>query len=474
MLPSGSVSKPSKDQYLNCIRCGLCLAVCPTYREYLSETTSPRGRVALARKGLEGALELSPNLAGQMYACFDCLACNDICPVGICPADLALEMRHVQEQIRPVCWKQTLFGGLISKPNRMEAATWPLRVYEKLGIRRLVYALGLCSLLPDKIRDLEAMLPHLPQRPLRQMLPEVTQANVVVPVSARDVVVPVPAYHPESRTGRGGETRYRVGFFLGCAQSLMFAEESAASVRILARNGCTVVTPKETVCCGMPALGYGRTDLVREQARVNIALFEKANVETIVTDCATCGSTLKDYDKLLADDPAWAARAAAFSSRVRDVSEFLMSIPLEKPQGRIDARVTYHDSCHLRRGQGVWKQPRELLKMIDGLEFVELPEADWCCGSAGSQLITHYETSLKVLKRKADNIASTQADYIASGCPGCQMQLTLGMRRQGLDVQVVHPIALLDRAYRQQESEVSRLRQNQEISHSGVKRKNDG
>lgn len=416
-----SVQTPSEDFYLNCIRCGLCLAVCPTYREYLSETASPRGRVALARKGLEGELELGPNLVEQMYACFDCLACNEICPVGIRPAELALEMRAMQEQLRPEAWKKALFGNLIPKPGRMELATWPLRLYEKLGIRRLVYALGLRKLLPSRLRDMEAMLPHLPQRPLRRVLPEVTPAR--------------------------GESRYRVGFFLGCAQSLMFAEESAASVRILARNGCTVVTPKETVCCGMPALGYGRPDLVREQARHNIELFERADVEVIVTDCATCGSTLKDYGKLLADDPAWAARAAAFSSRVRDVSEFLMSIPLEKPQGRIEARVTYHDPCHLRRGQGVWKQPRELLKMIDGLEFVELPEADWCCGSAGSQLITHYETSLKVLKRKTDNLASMQADYIASGCPGCQMQLNVGVRRQGLDVQVVHPIELLDRAY---------------------------
>jgi glycolate oxidase iron-sulfur subunit len=198
----------------------------------------------------------------------------------------------------------------------------------------------------------------------------------------------------------------------------------------------------------MPALGYGRLDLVQEQARYNIALFEQANVETIVTDCATCGSTLKEYGKFLADDPAWAERSAAFSARVRDISEFLMSIPLEKPQGRLEARVTYHDPCHLRRGQGVWKQPRELLQMIDGIEFVELPEADWCCGSAGSQLITHYETSLKVLQRKTDNLASTQSDFVASGCPGCQMQLNAGVQRAGLEVKVVHPVELLDGAYR--------------------------
>ncbi len=145
--------------------------------------------------------------------------------------------------------------------------------------------------------------------------------------------------------------------------------------------------------------------------------------------------------------PDWAERAANFSASVRDISEFLLSIPLEKPQGRVEARVTYHDPCHLRRGQNVWKEPRALLQMIDGLEFVELPEADWCCGSAGSQLITHYETSLKVLKRKTDNLASTGADYIASGCPGCQMQLNVGVQRAGLNVKVVHPVALLDQAY---------------------------
>jgi len=416
-----NLTQPSEEQYLNCIRCGLCLAVCPTYREYLSETASPRGRVALARKGLEGDLELSPNLFEQMYACFDCLACNEICPVGIRPADLALGMRVLQEERKPASWKQKLFGSLIPKPARMEAATWPLRQYERLGLRWLVYKLGLRRLLPAQLRDMEAMLPHLPQRPLRQVLPEVTEAS--------------------------GESKYRVGFFLGCAQSLMFAEESAASVRVMARNSCMVITPKDTVCCGMPARGYGREDLVREQARFNIDLFEKADVEVIVTDCATCGSTLKDYGAILTDDPAWAARAAVFSAKVRDVSEFLMSIPLEKPAGRLDARVTYHDPCHLRRGQGVWKQPRALLQMIDGLEFIELPEADWCCGSAGSQLITHYETSLKVLKRKTDNLASTRAEYIATGCPGCQMQLNVGVRRRRSDVKVVHPVSLLDMAY---------------------------
>ncbi len=415
------LTKPKESEYLNCIRCGLCLATCPTYREYLKETASPRGRVALARKGLEGQLELSPNLIEQMYGCFACMACNELCPVGIRPADLALSMRHVQEQIRPAKWKQWLFGGLVSHAGRMEIMTWPLRLYERLGIRRLIYMLGLNRLLPNKIRDLEAMLPRLPQRPLRRVLPEIAMAY--------------------------GEERYRVGFFLGCAQSLLFADESAATLRVLARNGCTIITPKEIECCGMPARGYGRMDLVKKQARHNIAVFERCNVDKIITDCATCGSTLKEYGSLLADDAEWAARAEAFERKVRDISEFLCEIPMRKPAKRVEARVTYHDPCHLRRGQQVWKEPRKILSLIEGLEFVELPEADWCCGSAGSQLITHYDTSWKVLDRKLDNVAKTEARILASGCPGCQMQLNTGLQRRGLPVRVVHPVTLLDEAY---------------------------
>jgi len=419
--------QPQETDYLNCIRCGLCLAVCPTYREYKNETASPRGRVALARKGLEEELELTPNLVEQMYSCLACLACNDICPVGIKPADLSVEMRHVQEQINPSGWKNTLFGGVISKPGRMELATLPLRLYQSLGLRKLVYTLGIRKLMPGQLRDMEGMLPHQPTRPLRQVLPEITPAK--------------------------GESKHRVGFFLGCAQSLMFAEESAATVRVLARNGCTVITPKDTTCCGMPAAGYGRMDLVKQHARTNIALFEKGDLDVIVTDCATCGSKLKEYGEILADEPEWAERAEKFSARVRDVSEFLMSIPLQKPKGKIEARVTYHDPCHLRRAQKVWKQPRAILQMIDGIDFVELPESDWCCGSAGSQLITHYETSLKVLDRKMDNLESTGAEMIASGCPGCQMQLTTGIKRRKMNVQVVHPILLLDKAYNSEKAE---------------------
>jgi len=400
----------SEDKYLNCTRCGLCLVVCPTYREYLSEISSPRGRVALARKGLEKELKLSKNLFDQMYACFDCLACTQVCPVGIHPADLVVEMRQVQEQIRPAAWKKIILGEFLSSPERVELASWPLRMYRRIG-----------KFAASQPGDLAAMLPPLPSCPARHRIPEVTPAD--------------------------GGSHYQVGFFLGCAQNLIFAEESTAAVRVLAVNHCTVITPQGTVCCGMPALGYGRQDLLKEHARINIALFEEEGVDAIVTDCATCGSTLKQYGMMFEGDPEWESRATAFSRKVQDISEFLLSINLTEPTQPVQARVTYHDPCHLRRGQGVWEQPRLLLQKINGLEFVELPESDWCCGSAGSQLITHYQTSRKVLNRKMDNVESTEADIIASGCPGCQMQLNVGIHQRGLDIQVTHPIKLLDQAY---------------------------
>ena len=427
--PFENINAPTEEQYLFCIRCGLCLAVCPTYRASLKETESPRGRVILARKALEGELELTPNFKDQMQKCMACLACNAICPVGIKPADLALDMRYVAEQVEPSRWKKTLFGGLLPHPRRIEWGMWPLRLYQKLGLRWLASALRVTRLLPSQLRDLESQLPAVPGRPLRNRLPEVTPAV--------------------------GQKQRRVGFFLGCAQSLLFAEASAATVRVLARNGCEVVTPRDVQCCGMPALGYGRQDEMRAMARHNIAVFEKLDVDVVVTDCATCGSSLKEYGHHLAQDAEisvssvepWAERAAAFGGKVRDISEFLAEIPLEKPRGRVEGKVTYHDPCHLVRGQEITAQPRQLLEMIEGLELVEMEEADWCCGSAGSQLITHYEDSLSILERKIDNAEATGADYVASGCPGCQMQLTVGVKRRGLKMKVAHPVLLLDQAY---------------------------
>lgn len=413
---------PSYDEVLNCIRCGLCLSVCPTYHQAGTETNSPRGRVALIRAAAEGKLELSPNFVDHMYRCLNCMACAAVCPSGVEAHEIIVDARvEIDHKLPQPAAKRWVFEGLLPNPGRMEVAVWPLRLYQRSGLRWLAERSGLLRLLPFHLGELAKMPPTASMLPLRRRLPEVTPAS--------------------------GGRRYRVGFFLGCAQSLLFAESSAGTVRVLSRNGAEVVTPRDVRCCGMPAMAYGDLDTALRLARHNIDLFEAAGVDAIVTDCATCGEFGKHYKELLKDDPEYAGKAAAYSDRMRDISQFLADIPLDDRMGEVKAKVTYHDPCHLVRGQGVSAEPRKLLKMIPGVELVEMKEANWCCGGAGTYMLTHYEMSVGILDRKMGNVAATDAEVVASGCPVCQMQLAYGVRRAGLRMKVTHPVALLDRAY---------------------------
>ena len=414
---------PTEEQVNYCIRCGLCLSVCPTYKDSLRETESPRGRVALVAKAIEGELELTQNFKDHMYRCLDCLACNDICPVGIRPADLCLEARHAIHQATPTPpLKPILFRGIFPRTGLLEALTKPVALYDRTGLRRAVNAVRATNVLPSQLRDMERMLPHkLPLRSTRQQIPDVTHAR--------------------------GERRAHVAYFLGCVQGVMMADGCKATVEVLAENGCDVITPSGVKCCGMPMVGYGFKEEARQMARHNIDLLLELNVDAIVTDCATCGSSLKEYPHWLANDPEYAERAEQFAAKVRDISEFLVEIGIRAPEGKVEARVTYHDPCHLCRAQGIREQPREMLRAA-GVELVEMEGADTCCGSAGTQLITHYHTSVGVLESKMDKVAETDAEIIASGCPGCQMQLGVGVKRRGLEARVVHPSQLLAQAYR--------------------------
>jgi glycolate oxidase iron-sulfur subunit len=413
---------PTQQDVNFCIRCGLCLSVCPTYKDSLRETESPRGRVVLVAKAIEGELVLTRNFKDHMYRCLDCLACNEICPVGIKPADLCLEARYAIHQATPTPpLKPVLFRGIFPRTGLLEMLTKPVAFYDRSGLRRVVNAVRATSVLPSQLRDMERMLPHkLPLRGTRHQLPRVIPAR--------------------------GERRAHVAYFLGCVQGVMMAEGSRATVEVLAENGCDVIVPKDVKCCGMPMVGYGFKDDARAVARHNIDLLLGLNVDAIITDCATCGSSLKEYPHWLANDPEYAERAEQFAGKVRDISEFLAEIGIRPPKGKVDARVTYHDPCHLCRAQSIRQQPREMIR-ASGVDLVEMEGADTCCGSAGTQLITHYHTSVGVLESKMDNVSETEAEFIASGCPGCQMQLSLGVKRRGLKAKVVHPSQLLAQAY---------------------------
>ncbi len=417
------VEGPTQDQVNYCIRCGLCLSVCPTYKDSLRETESPRGRVALVAKAIEGELDLTKNFKDHMYRCLACLACNDICPVGIKPADLCLDARYAIHQVKPTRpIKPILFRGIFPRTGVLEALTKPVALYDRTGVRWAVNSIGATRVLPAQLRDMERMLPSkLPLRGVRHQLADLVPAR--------------------------GERRAHVAYFLGCLQGVMMADGSKASIEVLAENGCDVTIPADVRCCGMPMVGYGYKDEARQMARHNIDLLLDLDVDAIVTDCATCGSSLKEYPHWLSDDPEYAERAQEFAAKVRDISEFLVELGIRPPEGKVEARVTYHDPCHLCRAQGVREQPREMLRAA-GVELVEMEGADICCGSAGTQLITHYHTSVGVLERKMDGVAETGAEIIASGCPGCQMQLNLGVKRRGLKAKVVHPSQLLAEAYR--------------------------
>jgi glycolate oxidase iron-sulfur subunit len=413
---------PDYDNLMSCVKCALCLSVCPTYATDTIEIQSPRGRVQLMRGVDEGQIALTDTVTEHMYHCLDCRACQTVCPSGVLVGEQVVLTRAVAESRRPQSWlKRFILEQLMTRPEWLEAAMWPARIYQWLGIQWLVRRTGLIRLLPQSVQSMERLLPSLPPTPLRQSLPEVTPAV--------------------------GERRYRVGFFLGCVMSLVFAKTSAKTVAVLAENGCEVVLPKAQKCCGAPHTGEGDMDTLKRLARHNVDLFNGYELDYIVADCAACSAQTKEYAHLLRGDPIYGERAEKFSAKVRDVMELLAEIPLEQPSEEVRARVTYHEACHLCHAQGISRQPREVMRAIPGIDLVEMREATWCCGSAGVYNLTHAERAQKILDRKLDNIAASGAEAVAVGNPGCLLQLMAGVRERGLDVEVVHPVDLLAKAY---------------------------
>ncbi len=415
---------PDYDDLLDCIRCGRCLPVCPTYQETQLETFSPRGRLNLLRAVEDGKLDLTAGVEEHLYHCLDCRACNTVCPPGIHIGELIVQGRVAAAEKRPRPWLMDfVLRHVLISPERVEILS-PLRLAQALGLDRLGgWLLGWLPGLGPKLRDLIQMAPRM-SKPLRNELALVTPAQ--------------------------GERRHRVAFFLGCIMNVAMADTSRSTVRVLTRLGCEVVTPRGQACCGAPQDDQALRALSRDFARRNIALFEKVagDVEAIVTDCAGCSGALKEYAEWLRDDLKWAGRAERFSAKVRDVTEWLDSIWLDKLGARFPSkmRATYHDPCHLSNVQGVRKQPRRLLSHVQGLEMQEMPNSTptLCCGSAGIYNITHTPMSLELLERKMEDIASTGAEMVVTANPGCLLQLQWGCKRTGQSLPVKHIVEVLD------------------------------
>ncbi len=415
-----------------CVQCGLCLPTCPTYRETYREQSSPRGRLHMMKGVADGQLDvLDPAFAGQMYECLDCRACEPACPSGVLygrvleSSRIQIERAKRQRATRPRgerALRWLVFGQVFSNMRVFRTLSALARAYQRSGARRVLRASGLLRAL-----RLEAIESQLPEMSRAFFVP---RGQVYQPIGAR---------------------RGRVGLLAGCIMSTAYADVHRATVRVLRRNGWEVVVPATQGCCGALHAHAGDIDRGRGLMRRNIAAFDEAGVDTVVNNAAGCGAALKEYGHLLHEEPRWADRAAAFSARVRDITELLASEPLRGTLGRVDLTVTYQEPCHLVHAQRVAAAPRALLKAIPGLRLVEMAESSLCCGSAGVYSVTQPRMSARLVERKLGHALATGARVIAGANPGCMLQLRAGLRRDhpelGGKVEVRHIIELLDRSY---------------------------
>ena len=429
-----------------CIHCGMCLPTCPTYMETKIERNSPRGRIALMRAIADGKLEAEKAFADEMYFCLGCLACETACPAGVDYTQLfemaraEAERSHALPSPTRKLLRWFVLDGLFYKQERLRFVGRLLWFYRVSGLQTLVRRSGVLKLLPLSLQALEAKTP------------------VVKRHFSPDLIA------PKEGPVRGGSVRpsYRVGLLTGCVQDLVFSDVNRDTADVLRANGCTVITPPTQGCCGSLHAHNGEYELAKDFARRLLDHFDLDQLDAIITNAAGCGSHLKHFDRLLKDDPHYAARAAQWSEKVKDISEWLVAIDFRAPKksvvaaasgvpvpgGGAEIRVTYHDACHLCHGQKITAQPRELLKKIPGLQIASLTESMWCCGSAGIYNLIQPEMADKLLQRKLDHIAATGATLVATGNPGCLLQIQNGLAARGTKVEVVHPVTLLAQAYK--------------------------
>jgi len=405
------------------VHCGLCLNACPTYRVLGLEMDSPRGRIRQMAQVAAGAPAGASYIA-HIELCLACRGCESACPSGV-PYGRLVEAARAEIECTVVRGpgerriRQFVFGHVLQSPAWMTFLGALLYLYQASGVQKLVRALGLAALL-GRLGEIEQLAPAAEP-----------------PFFFNKIGKTFPAE---------GQRRYRVALMAGCIANVCFARLNEATVRVLQKNGCEVAIPAGQRCCGALHVHAGLRDQARTLARRNIDALADG-YDAILTNAAGCGTALKEYGELLAGDPDYAEKARAFSERVRDITEFLASIELNRAMKPLPITVTYQDSCHLAHGQRVRTAPRKLLAAVPGLEFREMPLSDQCCGSAGIYNVVENEMSMQILERKMRSVNRTGAQVIATANPGCALQLRAGVRVHGNGQRVVHVVELLDEAY---------------------------
>jgi glycolate oxidase iron-sulfur subunit len=413
---------PDKALIDECVHCGFCLPTCPTYVLFGEEMDSPRGRIYLMNKGLDEE-PMNDEMVRHWDLCLGCMACVTACPSGV-QYDKLIESTRQQVERRyerradDKAFREMIFQ-FFPYPNRLRAVAAPMRLYQRFGIGDKLRRAGIMQRIPARMRAMEALMPDLPRE---EKIPDLT--------------------------GPVGEKRRRVGVLTGCVQRVFFSPVNAATVRVLAAEGCEVVAPKQG-CCGALSTHAGREEESLDFARKTIDTFEDLNLDNVVVNAAGCGSTMKEYGYLLRDDPEYAERAKAFSAKVRDVSEFLQELGPVAERNPLPVTVAYHDACHLAHAQGIRKQPRQTLKQIPGMDVKEIREAEICCGSAGIYNMVEPEPAAELGERKANNILKTGAQMIVTSNPGCMLQIQSSLKKMGRDgLPMAHPVEVLDASLR--------------------------
>jgi glycolate oxidase iron-sulfur subunit len=386
---------------------------------------SPRGRIDLFRALEDGRVEMSPAVAEHFDRCLGCMACLTACPSGV-RYDHVIDRaraRVEREHLRPGgdrLWRDAVFG-LFTRPAALQAVAVLLWIAQVTGLRSLVRRLGLLRPFP-RLAAMDALAP---------------------PLSWAEVTATLPA-----RTPADGERRLRAALLGGCVQRVFFPNVNGATIRVLAAEGVEVVVPEGQGCCGALSVHAGRDEEAHRLARDLVERFERVQADVVVVNAAGCGSHLKDLEHLFEGDPAFLPRARAFAAKVRDVSEVLASLPPRLLRHPLRARVAYHSPCHLGHAQRIQDPPRALLRAIPGVELVEVPDGEQCCGSAGVYNIVQPGSADEIGRRKAAAVESTRATLVASANPGCSLQIRRMLRERGLDVDAAHPIEILDRSIR--------------------------